>query len=259
MTKPTLPRNLPVAESCPVSLLLLTELLLGKRNEKVVVKRAMAQVQDGACPGQEGASSKFAGIQDMEGERNWNGENAEEPLSHQDGSETRKTLRKHLGNWFRSRRVLTVLLVLSVLLNVVAVAVLAGKSHGEIPVTPKGPQFVACPEDWIGYNRVCYYLSREEGTWEQARDRCSELGASLAVLSDKAMGFLFRLNGNLDYWLGLRRRGERFQWVDGSSYNSSVPVLGDSECVYLGHRRFRSGVCSAQRPYLCNRPQDRLQ
>ncbi|XP_064496579.1 C-type lectin domain family 2 member D-like [Pseudopipra pipra] len=221
----------------------------------------MPQVQDAACPLQEGASSKFAVIQDMEGEHNWNGENTEESLSHQDGSETRKTLRKHLGNWFRSRRGLTVLLVLSVLLIlalVMAVAVLAERLR-EIPVTPGAPEFLACPEAWVGYNRVCYYLSRDEGNWEQARDRCSKLGASLAVLSDKEMGFLFRLNGNLDYWLGLQRRGERLQWVDGSSYNSSVPILGDSECVYLGHRRFRSGLCSAQRPYLCNRPQDHLE
>ncbi|XP_039234019.1 C-type lectin domain family 2 member B-like [Pipra filicauda] len=196
----------------------------------------------------------------MEGEHNWNGENAEESLSHQDGSETRKTLRKHLGNWFRSHRGLTVLLVLSVLLIlalVVAVAVLSERLR-EIPVTPGAPKFLTCPEAWIGYNRVCYYLSRDEGTWEQARDRCSELGASLAVLSDKEMGFLFRLNGNLDYWLGLRRRGERFQWVDGSSYNSSLEVLGNSECVYLADHKLRSENCSKQLPYLCSKPQPHL-
>ncbi|XP_027577875.2 C-type lectin domain family 2 member B-like [Pipra filicauda] len=168
---------------------------------------------------------------------------------HKQREGTRTRLLGHLA--------LAVVLLLLLAL-VVAVAVLAVRSLGEIPVTPRPPEFLACPEAWVGYNRVCYYLSRDEGTWEQARDRCSELGASLAVLSDREMGFLFRLNDNLDYWLGLRRRGERLQWVDGSSYNSSVPVLGDSECVYLGQRRFRSGLCSAQRPYLCNRPQDRL-
>ncbi|XP_027563134.1 C-type lectin domain family 2 member B-like [Neopelma chrysocephalum] len=154
---------------------------------------------------------------------------------------------------------LLALAVVLLLALVVAVAVLAVRRLGEIPVTPGAPEFLACPEDWVGYNRVCYYLSRDEGSWEQARDQCLELGASLAVLSDREMSFLFRLNDNLEYWLGLRRRDERLQWVDGSSYNSSVPVLGDSECVYLGQRRFRSGVCSAQRPFLCNKPQDRLE
>ncbi|KFW74009.1 Early activation antigen CD69, partial [Manacus vitellinus] len=62
-----------------------------------------------------------------------------------------------------------------------------------------------CPEDWDQHNSVCYYLFRDGRTWEQAQNRCSELGASLAVFSDKEMDHIFRLSGNLDYWLGLRR------------------------------------------------------
>ncbi|NWI45179.1 CD69 protein, partial [Picathartes gymnocephalus] len=62
-----------------------------------------------------------------------------------------------------------------------------------------------CPNDWVGYRGVCYFLSRDEGTWEQAQARCSELGASLAMLKDREMEFLFRLSGNEHYWLGLRR------------------------------------------------------
>ncbi|XP_032533033.1 early activation antigen CD69-like isoform X2 [Chiroxiphia lanceolata] len=228
----------------------------------------MPQVQVATCP-----SSNFAVIQDMESGSNWNGRNAEESLSLQDGTEKRNIHKmilgkcQALGNWFRSRRVLTVLLVSSVLLNVaLVVAVLSGKSHGEIPVTPKDPCFVPSLEAWDQHNSVCYYLLNDEGTWEQAQNRCSELGASLAVLSDKAMDHLlspsqdqvFRLTGNLDYWLGLRRRGERFQWVDGSSYNSSLEVLGNSECVYLADHKLRSEDCSKQLPYLCSKPQPHL-
>ncbi|XP_039246736.1 early activation antigen CD69-like isoform X2 [Pipra filicauda] len=110
----------------------------------------------------------------------------------------------------------------------------------------------------IRYNSVCYYLLKGERTWDEAQNRCSKLGASLAVLSDKEMDHVFRLNGNLDYWLGLRRRGERFQWVDGSSYNSSLEVLGNSECVYLADHKLRSEDCSTERAYLCSKPQPHL-
>ncbi|XP_039234014.1 C-type lectin domain family 2 member D-like isoform X2 [Pipra filicauda] len=123
--------------------------------------------------------------------------------------------------------------LLLLLALVVAVAVLAVRRLGEIPVTPGVPEFLACPEAWVGYNRVCYYLSRDEGTWEQAQNWCSELGASLAVLSDKEMGFLFRLNGNLDYWLGLRRRGSPSwvtpsvcTWATGASGAGSARLSG---------------------------------
>ncbi|NWY34202.1 CL2D3 protein, partial [Pheucticus melanocephalus] len=67
---------------------------------------------------------------------------------------------------------------------------------------------------------------------------------------------LFRLRGNGDFWLGLRRRGERLHWGDGSSYSSRVPVLGNSLCVYLADgRRFRSEFCSNERPYVCSKAQ----
>ncbi|NWW36944.1 CD69 protein, partial [Panurus biarmicus] len=62
-----------------------------------------------------------------------------------------------------------------------------------------------CPAEWIEYNGICYFLSKDHSTWDQAQAQCSELGASLAVLRDEEMEFLFLLSGNVDYWLGLRR------------------------------------------------------
>ncbi|NWY97632.1 CL2D3 protein, partial [Loxia curvirostra] len=130
-----------------------------------------------------------------------------------------------------------------------------------------------CPHGWAGYNGVCYYFSRDYSTWEQAQERCSKLNASLAIAKDEeAMDLLFRLRGNGDFWLGLRRRGERLQWADGSSYSSRgvprrrtglggqghkvVPVLGNSQCVYLADgNRLRSENCSNERPYVCSKAQ----
>ncbi|NXP60091.1 CLC2D protein, partial [Chloropsis cyanopogon] len=66
---------------------------------------------------------------------------------------------------------------------------------------------------------------------------------------------LFRLRGNVDYWLGLRRRGERLLWGDGSSFSSSVPVLGNSECVLLADKELRTMSCSVEQPYLCSKAQ----
>ncbi|XP_064286007.1 C-type lectin domain family 2 member L-like [Passer domesticus] len=208
-------------------------------------------------------------------------------------TEHKRGLRRLLGEWFRSHPVGTALLILLLLLLLLALgvvlAVLAGKrgaaawaqplgaerapcslqrgiltpsplppaAAAQVPVTPATPQCVlGCPPGWVGYNGVCYYLSRDYSSWEQAEERCSELGASLAILKDEEeMGLLFRLRGNGDYWLGLRRRGERLHWGDGSSYSSRVPVLGNSDCVYLAEDKFRSEFCSNERPYVCSRAQ----
>lgn len=58
----------------------------------------------------------------------------------------------------------------------------------QLPVPAATPQCVlGCPSGWVGFNGVCYYLSRDSGTWEQGQERCSELGASLAIVKDEAM------------------------------------------------------------------------
>ncbi|NXF27863.1 CLC2L protein, partial [Rhodinocichla rosea] len=64
--------------------------------------------------------------------------------------------------------------------------------------------------------------------------------------------------GNGDFWLGLRRRGERLHWGDGSSYSSRFDVLGNSECVYLADKRLKSDNCSSERPYVCSKAQAAL-
>ncbi|XP_077039605.1 uncharacterized protein LOC129123098 isoform X3 [Agelaius phoeniceus] len=211
-----------------------------------------------------------------------------EPLKNR--SATGNTLRRFLGEWIRGHPVGTAVLILLLLVLVlalgVALAVLAGKGgaaawaqplgaerapcslHRAIlrpsPLPPAAPQvpvtaatplsLLGCPRGWVGYNGVCYYFSQDYGTWEQGQERCSELGASLAIAKDEeAMILLSRVCGKVDYWLGLRRRGERLHWGDGSSYSSRVPVLGNSQCVYLADRRLRSDNCSNERPYLCSK------
>ncbi|XP_064296536.1 C-type lectin domain family 2 member D-like [Phalacrocorax carbo] len=114
-------------------------------------------------------------------------------------------------------------------LCVAVAAVSAGKPKGN-PALAAAP-VLACPDGWAGYQRVCYCLSTEEGSWEQGQEKRSSLGASLAVPKRRwESEFLRRLKGNADYWLGLRRRGERLEWVDGSSLNETFPVRGQGEC-----------------------------
>ncbi|KAM7008315.1 uncharacterized protein RBU47_008022 [Passerculus sandwichensis] len=127
------------------------------------------------------------------------------------------------GERFRCHPVGTAVLILLLLVLVLALgAALAVLAAPQVPVTPATPLLVqSCPHDWIGYNGVCYYFSRDFSTWEQGQERCSELNASLAIAQDEeAMDLLSRLCGNFGYWLGLRRRGERLHWGDGSSYSS---------------------------------------
>ncbi|XP_074666520.1 uncharacterized protein LOC141917310 [Strix aluco] len=168
----------------------------------------------------------------------------------------KRTQRRFVGKWHQLHRVRVpypVLLLIGVVLValVVAVAALsAGRCGGSLaPV-------LACPYEWVGHRGVCYYRSSEEGSWEWSRERCSSLGASLAVLKEQwEMEFLTCLKGNIDYWVGLQRRGRELEWVDGSSFNQTFHVEGQEPCVYLSEDCLRAASCSQARAYLCSKPQ----
>ncbi|NXL54741.1 CLC2B protein, partial [Podilymbus podiceps] len=113
-----------------------------------------------------------------------------------------------------------------------------------------------CPDGWVGYRGACYYLSSAEGSWEWSKEQCFSLGASLAVIKREwEMEFLSRLKGKGDYWLGLRRQGERLEWVDGSSSNFTIPGSSHRPCGYLSDHGVASSSCSQPLPYLCSKRQ----
>ncbi|XP_064898036.1 uncharacterized protein LOC102085062 [Columba livia] len=144
-------------------------------------------------------------------------------------------------------------LVLVLLLVLLLAAVLSAGRAGA-----RAAAVLGCPDDWVGYRNVCYYLSstEQEGSWEWSQERCSLLGASLAVLEREwETEFLSRLRGNIDYWLGLRRRDGRLQWVNGSSFNHRYLVYDQGECAFLNSRGVVISSCSQLRPYLCSKPQ----
>ncbi|KAM7047952.1 C-type lectin domain family 2 member D2-like [Acridotheres tristis] len=214
--------------------------------------------QEATCHEQGDTICERAVSEDVEDETGTRDGSVREPLDPHGtsaiGHVHKRILRRLPGEWFSCHPVLTsALIVLLVLVLALSVA-LAVQSAPQLPVPPATPPSVlGCPRGWVGYNGVCYYFSKDSRSWEQSQERCSELGASLAILKDEEMDLFFRLRGNGDYWLGLRRRGEQLQWEDGSSFSSSVPVLGNSECVFLADDKFRSVPCSILQPYLCSK------
>ncbi|XP_054663589.1 C-type lectin domain family 2 member B-like isoform X2 [Grus americana] len=192
----------------------------------------MSWEQDTACCEQGDTTSRFP-LGQREGNRICpNDEDVENPLGPQDeGASPHPEVPGHRGKRTHRRA-------------------LAGRREGHLaPV-------LACPDGWVGYRDICYYLSTEEGSWVWSQERCSLRGASLAVLQREwEMEFLSRLKDKADFWLGLRRQDKRLEWVDGSSFNQTIPVLGQGACLYLNDNAVGSSSCSQQRPYICSKPQ----
>ncbi|KAM6233325.1 C-type lectin domain family 2 member B-like isoform 2-T2 [Porphyrio hochstetteri] len=179
-----------------------------------------------------------------------------EPLSQ--GQERRSQFSPEDGSsravgqrWKPHPMYILVLAAFTVLLLALIIALAALSGGQECPAAP----VLACPYDWVGHRSICYYISKEEGTWDWSRERCSSLGASLAVLrAEWEVDFLTILKDNANCWLGLRRQDGRLEWVDGSSYNLSTPVRTQAPCLYLNDRVIVSSSCSQERPYICSKP-----
>ncbi|XP_063174887.1 C-type lectin domain family 2 member D-like isoform X1 [Chroicocephalus ridibundus] len=226
----------------------------------------MSGMQDPACCEQ--SDFTFQGAMREKNGFCFNDGNVEEPLRAKDGGKShhpeapgdsgRRMHVRVLGKQPTLHPVWVVVLavlVVLVLALAVAVAVLAAGRCGGDPAVPAA-LVLACPDDWVWYRNVCYYLSRAEGSWEWSQEQCSSHGASLAMpRREGEMEFLWRLKGNVDYWLGLRRQGERLQWVNGSSFNQTFEVHGQGECAYLYDGAVASAGCSQSRPYICSKPQ----
>ncbi|OPJ80396.1 C-type lectin domain family 2 member B [Patagioenas fasciata monilis] len=147
--------------------------------------------------------------------------------------------------------VVLAVLVALVLALAVAVAMLSAGRDGASAAVG-----LCCPDNWVGYRNVCYYLSREEGSWEWSQERCSSLGASLAVIKRKwEMEFLSHLRGNIDYWVGLRRQDGRPEWVDGSSFNDtkrkSMYFKTATESEQLKYKKVLNSISICQLQLYC--------
>ncbi|XP_025918541.1 early activation antigen CD69-like, partial [Apteryx rowi] len=76
-------------------------------------------------------------------------------------------------------------LAASMALNVVllvCIAVVAASRRSNPQTTGAATAMLGCHDEWIGYRKMCYYLSQEQGSWDSSQRACSSLGASLAVL-----------------------------------------------------------------------------
>ncbi|KAB0392537.1 hypothetical protein E2I00_018060, partial [Balaenoptera physalus] len=88
-----------------------------------------------------------------------------------------------------------------------------------------------CPEDWLLYGRKCYFFSEEPRDWNTGRQYCHGHEAALAVIqSQKELEFMFKFTRR-EPWIGLRRVGDEFHWVNGDPFDPDTPVLRAAEKV----------------------------
>ncbi|XP_006011100.1 C-type lectin domain family 2 member L-like [Latimeria chalumnae] len=94
--------------------------------------------------------------------------------------------------------------------------------------------YQCCETKWHLFDGKCFYFSDVGNYWESSNQSCSSQGAQLAVIKDqKTMDFLQKkLEQNRDYWIGLKKRGSDWIWVDGTTLNKQFHVSRyNGDCI----------------------------
>ncbi|XP_045319663.1 C-type lectin domain family 2 member D isoform X2 [Leopardus geoffroyi] len=132
---------------------------------------------------------------------------------------------------------------------IIYVVVTRRKSH-QIP-----PECLeaACPENWIGFQRKCFYFSDDIKNWTFSQRFCVSQGADLVQIETlQELGFLLRYKGASDHWIGLsREEGQPWKWINGTEWTSCFPIRGGGECAYLNDNGASSARHYTERKWIC--------
>ncbi|XP_016077216.1 PREDICTED: early activation antigen CD69-like [Miniopterus natalensis] len=121
---------------------------------------------------------------------------------------------------------------------------------------PSNTGVSSCSEDWIGYQRKCYFISNITRNWTLAQNSCFKHGASLAVIdSEKDMIFLKRHVGRAEHWIGLKSdAGQAWKWSNGKDFNNWFSLTGSGNCAFLNSTEVSSTECGKDLHWICSKP-----
>ncbi|XP_007515858.2 early activation antigen CD69 [Erinaceus europaeus] len=112
-----------------------------------------------------------------------------------------------------------------------------------------------CTDDWIGYQRKCYFFSTKKRSWSLAQNECSAHGATLALIhSEKDLIFLKRYVGGDKHWIGLKNETDQmWKWSDGRKFDSWFNITGAGKCTFLTSSEVSSTDCEKSMHWICSK------
>lgn len=78
-----------------------------------------------------------------------------------------------------------------------------------------------CANGWLRLGQSCFYLSRFRLSWDESQRNCTARGGSLAVIDSLGLQNFLTKEGKMKYWIGLRRQGATWTWVNNAALRQS--------------------------------------
>ncbi|XP_025851018.1 early activation antigen CD69 isoform X1 [Vulpes vulpes] len=152
--------------------------------------------------------------------------------------------------------------VVNVVLITVLIIALIALSVGQyncpdpdMSLVPPNSHVYSCSDDWIGYQRKCYFISTEMKNWTLAQKFCYKQGATLAFIdSEKDMIFLKRYVGRVKHWIGLKNEdGQTWKWSNGREFSNWLNLTGFENCTFMNSTEVSSTACENNLHWICSK------
>ncbi|XP_038614949.1 C-type lectin domain family 2 member B-like isoform X2 [Tachyglossus aculeatus] len=119
---------------------------------------------------------------------------------------------------------------------------------------PSTPGKAECLPDWMAVYDMCFILSTETKDWMASKATCENKRATLAIITRQQLDILKKNVSSSDYWIGLKKDGTGWVWVDDSAFNNEFNIRGAGDCAYLDSNSVNSAGCSQPRRWICSKP-----
>ncbi|XP_060936760.1 early activation antigen CD69 [Limanda limanda] len=117
-----------------------------------------------------------------------------------------------------------------------------------------------CGNGWLPFEKSCYYLSTVRMTWSMSKNNCTARGGRLAIISSQNVQTFLTGKGNGLFWIGLRRTGNQWTWVDTSALGDSYweDNQSDGDCGLLRgasspQKNWMTSPCAHSSYFICEK------
>nr|XP_020466600.1 C-type lectin domain family 4 member E-like isoform X4 [Monopterus albus] len=86
------------------------------------------------------------------------------------------------------------------------------------------PEVLGCQQrsdGWLTFGRSCFYVSTYRLNWDEGVKNCTSRGGSLAVITSQEVQEFLTKKGKGFHWIGLRKRGNTWTWVNDTVLQKS--------------------------------------
>ncbi|OCT90305.1 hepatic lectin-like [Xenopus laevis] len=121
-----------------------------------------------------------------------------------------------------------------------------------------------CDSNWRAFDGSCYYIVTTKKNWMETQTICKAMSNDLVIItSEKEQNFLESITDDSYFWIGLKRDGNGWRWVDGTLHylsrgfwykNEPNNEAGIENCVHMWkEKKWNDNVCNVQYKAICEK------